>query len=230
MEPCSDCMREPAAGEQQAGQAAVHNMFAYPLESNFSGARYDAAVGDCIQQGRAAGVDELPASRGRWWVLLDAAKACSTCPPDLSRHKPDFVVLSYYKIFGYPTGLGALLVRKEARSLLRKPYFGGGTVAACSADTSFVRWAVECCSTFGCFSYSDKLRLSWLLVCRRREGPAGFEDGTAHFLGIAALRHGFSLIQRLGGFPAIEAHTRALTRYTFTSILKYRHMYSSPAS
>lgn len=41
---------------------------------------------------------------GRWRVLLDAAKGCVSCPPDLSRHPADFVALSYYKLFGYPTG------------------------------------------------------------------------------------------------------------------------------
>ncbi len=48
--------------------------------------------------------------------------------------------------------------------------------------------------------------------CRRRGGVEGLEDGTAHFLGIASLRHGFAAISRAGGFPAIEAHTCALAR------------------
>jgi molybdenum cofactor sulfurtransferase len=47
--------------------------------------------------------------------------------------------LSYYKIFGYPSGLGALLVRRGASQILRRKYFGGGTVLACSAETDFVR-------------------------------------------------------------------------------------------
>jgi hypothetical protein len=44
----------------------------------------------------------LPA--GRWRVLVDAAKACGSVPPDLSQHAADFVALSFYKMFGYPTG------------------------------------------------------------------------------------------------------------------------------
>jgi hypothetical protein len=48
-------------------------------------------------------------------------------------------VLSYYKIFGYPTGLGALIARKDALPLLRKRYFGGGTVTISVADGDFVR-------------------------------------------------------------------------------------------
>jgi molybdenum cofactor sulfurtransferase len=49
---------------------------------------------------------------------------------DLGKYSPDFVVLSFYKMFGYPTGLGALLVRNGtgAAVLRRKKYFGGGTV------------------------------------------------------------------------------------------------------
>ena len=49
--------------------------------------------------------------------------------------------------------------------------------------------------------------------CRRREGAAGMENGTAHYLGIAAVRHGFAQIHRLGGFSAVAAHTQAVTRW-----------------
>ena len=47
--------------------------------------------------------------------------------------------MSFYKIFGYPSGLGALLVRKDVLPLLRKTYFGGGAVAASAADADFFR-------------------------------------------------------------------------------------------
>ena len=59
---------------------------------------------------------------------------------------PSMQALSYYKIFGYPTGLGALLVRKRAMSLLRKRYFGGGAVSVSVADRDFFRcspWALS---------------------------------------------------------------------------------------
>ena len=53
--------------------------------------------------------------------------------------------LSYYKIFGYPTGLGALLVRKDALKLLSKRYFGGGAVSVSVADRDFFRSDSEAC-------------------------------------------------------------------------------------
>ena len=40
----------------------------------------------------------------------------------------DFTVVSFYKIFGYPTGLGALLARHDAAPLLQPAeatYFAG---------------------------------------------------------------------------------------------------------
>ena len=47
----------------------------------------------------------------KWKVLLDAAAFAPTQPLDLSQFPADFVAVSFYKMFGYPTGLGALLVR-----------------------------------------------------------------------------------------------------------------------
>ena len=48
------------------------------------------------------------------------------------RQHPDFVVLSFYKIFGYPTGVGALLARPRALGKLRRPWFAGGTITVAS--------------------------------------------------------------------------------------------------
>lgn len=62
-------------------------------------------------------------SSGTTMVLLDAARSGGTLPPDLGRHKADFVALSFYKIFGLPTSGGALLIRKEIlQKLQMSPY------------------------------------------------------------------------------------------------------------
>jgi molybdenum cofactor sulfurtransferase len=60
---------------------------------------------------------------------LDAAAYVSTSLLSLAEvdTSPDFITISFYKMFGYPTGLGALIVRSELESILRKRYFGGGT-------------------------------------------------------------------------------------------------------
>uniref|UniRef100_A0A061S703 Molybdenum cofactor sulfurtransferase n=1 Tax=Tetraselmis sp. GSL018 TaxID=582737 RepID=A0A061S703_9CHLO len=133
---------------------------------------------------------------GEWFSLVDAAKACGVKPPDLSRHRADFVVLSFYKIFGYPTGLGAILIHRRAEEILERRYFGGGTVEAVAAEEDFVR---------------------------RRSGAAGFEDGTPNFLALPALAHGLERIERLGGFPALEAHTHALASHLASWLRAARH-------
>ena len=61
-------------------------------------------------------------------VLLDAAAYVPTGMLDLAVVTPDFVTLSIYKIAGYPTGIGALVARREALAELARPWFAGGTV------------------------------------------------------------------------------------------------------
>ena len=86
----------------------INSLFAYPAQSNFSGRRYPLEWVSAVQCG-SDGLDTLSRPFGthpRWYVLLDAAALLTTSTLDLSVHKPDFVVLSFYKMFGFPTGLG----------------------------------------------------------------------------------------------------------------------------
>ena len=53
-----------------------------------------------------------------WDVLLDAAAFAPTSRLDLGVHTPDYMVLSFYKMFGYPTGIGCLVVRRAALAKL----------------------------------------------------------------------------------------------------------------
>ena len=73
-----------------------------------------------VKQNAEKVLEGSPYSKGRWMVLIDAAKGCVTQPPDLSLYPADFVVISFYKLFGYPTGLGALIIRNDAAKLLKK--------------------------------------------------------------------------------------------------------------
>jgi molybdenum cofactor sulfurtransferase len=64
------------------------------------------------------------------YSLLDAAALATTSPLNFScpDEAPDFTVLSFYKVFGFPD-LGALIVRKKSGHILTwRKYFGGGTV------------------------------------------------------------------------------------------------------
>ena len=55
---------------------------------------------------------------------MDAAAAAPSARISLSgetpERSPDFVAVSFYKIFGHPTGLGALLLKRSAADVLKK--------------------------------------------------------------------------------------------------------------
>jgi molybdenum cofactor sulfurtransferase len=78
------------------------HMIALPAENNFSGVKIPLAVVKSLQQ---------CTPKGRWKVVLDAAAFVCHSRLDLSEYPADFVTLSFYKMFGFPTGLGALIVR-----------------------------------------------------------------------------------------------------------------------
>jgi molybdenum cofactor sulfurtransferase len=98
-------------------------LFAYPAQSNMDGRRLPLSWPGKLRQ-------KFSLTSSKVYSLLDAAAFVSTAQLDLSDSKnaPDFTVVSFYKIFGFPD-LGALIVRKTSGQVLRKRrYFGGGTV------------------------------------------------------------------------------------------------------
>jgi selenocysteine lyase/cysteine desulfurase len=146
------------------------SLFAFPAQSNFSGVRHPL---EWVRMAQARG----------YRVLLDAASFAPTAPLDLRSTPADFVALSFYKIFGYPTGIGALIARRDALGELRRRYFGGGTV--------------------------DFVSMPHRLV-QRKSGAAGFEDGTVSFLAMDAVCDGLRWMTRLG-MDAVARYTAAMT-------------------
>ena len=148
-------------------------LLAFPAECNFSGNRADLAI---VETARRQG----------WAVLLDAAKFAATSPLDLSSVPADFVTISFYKMFGFPTGLGALIIRNDSIHLLRRPYFGGGTLLAAS---SFSPTKPRSSSLQNASNSPFFHRLA--------EHPSKrFEDGTIDFLSIRAVPTGLNLLRK----------------------------------
>ena len=113
---------------RSSSHSAANNLFAFPAMSNFCGKKFPCK--EWINLARK--------NNGKWYILLDAAAYVSTNKLNLQELQPDFVCISFYKIFGYPTGLGALLVKFSALPTLKKKYFGGGTV-----DMNLIRQPVH---------------------------------------------------------------------------------------
>ena len=169
---------EPGAYPSTKGPGPVsHSLFAYSAECNLTGERRPPMVARAFvngERGTRVGSDE-GAKKTRWWTVCDAAKACALAPPDLSADDaPDFVLVSFYKIFGFPAGVGALVARRSALEVLTPRYFGGGVAAG-----------VDACEDFFV----------------RRSGAEGFEDGTLPFTAIAAIPAGFRSLARLAEDP-----------------------------
>ena len=171
-----------------SGLGSSLNLVAFPAMSNFCGYRFPLEW-----------IDIFKAEYSGNLVLLDAASHMSSATLDLSAHKPDFVCVSFYKMFGYPTGVGALIVRQSALSALGgKRYFGGGAV-----EMNLVRERA--------FEFR-KREEDWL------------EDGTLPFLEIVALVHGFNAIRRLPqGIEGVSRHTHALSRHFYERLKAIKH-------
>jgi molybdenum cofactor sulfurtransferase len=163
------------------------SLFAYPAQSNFTGVQHPL---DWIADAQAQG----------WDVLLDAAAFAPTNRLDLRQWHPDFVDISFYKMFGYPTGIGCLLARKVALQKLRRPWFAGGTLA-----------------------FSSVLGDGYYLA----PGAAGFEDGTVNYLGIPAVAMGLRLIESLG-IETIHTRVNGLTGWLIEHLLALRHSNGRP--
>ncbi|XP_041100886.1 molybdenum cofactor sulfurase isoform X2 [Polyodon spathula] len=178
------------------------HLFSYPAQSNFSGTKYPLRWIHQIQTQKLYPSRGIP---GRWFVLLDAACFVGCSPLDLQAYPADFVPISFYKIFGFPTGLGALLVRNDSSSMMRKNYFGGGTAAAYLVGEHF---------------FVPKMSIS-----------SRFEDGTIPFLDIIALNHGFNALERLTkGMKNIRLHTFGLARYTYLILSTLQHANGKPVA
>jgi len=167
--------------------AGCANLFAYPAQSNFSSVQHPL---EWIEKAHAKG----------WDVLLDAAAFTPTNPLDLSRVKPDFVPLSFYKMFGYPTGSGALIARKSVLGKLHRPWFAGGTITVASVQ-------------------GDKYYLA--------DGPAGFEDGTLDYLNIPAIEIGLKHLESIG-MELIHERVRCLTGWLLDNLSVMKHSSGVP--
>jgi len=165
----------------------ANNLFAYPAQSNFSGVQHPL---EWIAQAQAKG----------WDVLLDAASFVPTNRLDLSQWHPDFVAISFYKIFGYPTGMGCLIVRKEAFKKLRRPWYAGGTI-----------------------TFSSVVGDGHYLT----PGPAGFEDGTVNYLNIPAVESGLKHIESIG-IDVIHTRVMCLTGWLIDQLLRLQHSNGKP--
>lgn len=187
---CAPEMRIDADKLRPTLQMLAHGengLFAYPAQSNFTGVQHSL---DWIAEAQSHG----------WDVLLDAAAFVPTNRLDLRRWHPDFVDVSFYKMFGYPTGIGCLLARKRALQKLHRPWYAGGTI-----------------------TFSSVLGNGHYLT----PGAAGYEDGTVNYLSIPAIASGLALLDSIG-IEVIHKRVQCLTAWLIEQLLALRHRNGRP--
>jgi len=168
-----------------AGQG--RGLFAYPAQSNFSGVQHPLAW---VEHAQAAGYE----------VLLDAAAFVPANRLDLGAVKPEFVTVSFYKMFGYPTGIGCLLARRDALARLRRPWFSGGTIVGASVQGGWHRLA---------------------------DDETAFEDGTLSFLAIPDVATGLAWISDIG-IDLIHRRVGYLTSWLLDGLAGLKHGDGAP--
>jgi selenocysteine lyase/cysteine desulfurase len=178
-----------AAGATIPPAGAAPSLFAFPAQSNFSGVQHPLTL-----------VED--ASTSGYCVLLDAAAFVPTNPLDLRSVRADFVSVSFYKMFGLPTGVGALVARRDALARLRRPWFAGGTVEYVSVQ-----------------NHIHQLRVD----------AEAFEDGTPNFLGIASVPAGLEFLRTVG-MDALHERVRELTKRLLGILGGSRHVDGAPVA
>ncbi len=178
---------EPLARLTASARGLAGGLLAFPAQSNFSGARHSLSLVSCAKD---LGLD----------VLLDAASHFASGTLSLNEVPADFVALSFYKIFGYPTGVGALVARRAALEKLRRPWFAGGTVDFVTVQ-------------------GDAHQL--------RSSADAFADGTPNFLGVSAIPAGFDFIQWVGR-ERMARHAQHLACAMTSELRALRHANGRP--
>ncbi|KAE8674000.1 hypothetical protein F3Y22_tig00111769pilonHSYRG00243 [Hibiscus syriacus] len=106
---CSADLRKRIANKKRRKKDCATGLFVFPVQSRVTGAKYSYQWMALAQQ-------------NNWHVLLDAG---SLGPKDmnslgLSLFRPDFIITSFYRVFGYdPTGFGCLLIKKSVMGSLQ---------------------------------------------------------------------------------------------------------------
>lgn len=106
---CSTDLRKQISSKKRRKKDSAAGLFVFPVQSRVTGAKYSYQWMALAQQ-------------NHWHVLLDAG---SLGPKDmdslgLSLFRPDFIITSFYRVFGFdPTGFGCLLIKKSVMGSLQ---------------------------------------------------------------------------------------------------------------
>lgn len=162
-------------------------LLAFPAQSNYSGVKHPLEL---VRRAQSAG----------WDVLLDCAAYAPTSAIDFDEVSPDFASFSFYKMFGYPTGVGCLIAKRDKLLKLDRPWFAGGTIQVASvlAHSHFMA-----------------------------EGEAAFEDGTVNYLNLPAVTAGLRRMESIG-MDVVNERVQCLSAWLLAELGAARHSNGQP--
>ncbi|KAH9925703.1 PLP-dependent transferase [Amylocystis lapponica] len=137
---------------------------------------------------------QYAASQG-YCTLLDAAALAPTSVMSLTETPVDAMAISFYKMFGFPTGVGALVVREDLLARLERPWFAGGTV--------------------------DVVQAPGMVVTMTSEPHERFEDGTINYLSLPAITDGLRFLSAY--LPFLPLRLSSLMHHLVASLAHLRH-------
>ncbi|KAF9550618.1 PLP-dependent transferase [Agrocybe pediades] len=157
-------------------------LFVQTSQSNISNAKTPLSMTD------------YAASLG-YHTVVDGAALAPTSIINISDYPIDAVAISFYKMFGYPTGVGALIVKKSFLAQLKRPWFAGGTV--------------------------DLVQAPGDIVTRAHALHEQFEDGTINYLQLPAITNGLRFLSAY--LPFLPLRLSSLLLFLASSLSKLRH-------
>ncbi|KAG6898004.1 hypothetical protein C0992_007493 [Termitomyces sp. T32_za158] len=130
-----------------------------------------------------------------YYTILDAAALAPTSTFSLKEHPVDAMAISFYKMFGFPTGVGALVVKESFLAQLERPWFAGGTV--------------------------DVVQVPGTIMTRAHKLHEQFEDGTINYLTLPAITDGLQFLSAY--LPFLPLRLSSLLHYFVDSLSLLSH-------
>ncbi|KIJ15659.1 hypothetical protein PAXINDRAFT_62190, partial [Paxillus involutus ATCC 200175] len=158
------------------------SLFALTGQSNITNAKNSLSV---LQYASSLG----------YYTVLDAAALAPTSVISLTETPVDAMAISFYKMFGYPTGVGALIVKESFLEVLERPWFAGGTV--------------------------DIVQVPGTLITRAPKLYERFEDGTINYLTLSAVTDGLRFLSAY--LPFLPLRLSCLMHFLTSSLARLSH-------
>ncbi|CUA67032.1 Molybdenum cofactor sulfurase [Rhizoctonia solani] len=129
------------------------------------------------------------------YTILDAAALAPTTRISLRNTPVDSMVVSFYKMFGFPTGVGALIAKKGFLDILERPWFAGGAV--------------------------DLVQVPGVIVTPAECLSSRFEEGTINYLTLPAVTAGINMLSKYMDLLPIRLSSLYHYLYSQLSMLQY---------